>query len=121
MSGGSPNDGVVGSYDGMTPIPVIPYSPTNNALVINNPVQTAEDITIEYSITNANLQEQLDSKAPLNNPTFTGIALGISKGMVNLANVDNTSDFANATSTATQNALDLKAGKTNTYTKICRY
>ena len=36
MSGGSPNHGVVDSYDDMTPIPVISY---NYALVINNPVQ----------------------------------------------------------------------------------
>ena len=70
MSGGSPNNGVVDSYDGMTPIPVISYNPTNNALVINNPVQTTESITVDGSITNANLQSQLDSKAPLNNPTF---------------------------------------------------
>ena len=47
MSGGSPDNGVVGSYDDMTPIPVISYSPTNNAVVINNPAQTTENITVD--------------------------------------------------------------------------
>ena len=51
MSGGSPNDGVVDSYDGMTPIPVISYNPTNNALVINNPVQANEGIASAQSET----------------------------------------------------------------------
>ena len=32
------------SYDDMTPIPVISYNPTNNALVFNNPVQADEGI-----------------------------------------------------------------------------
>ena len=44
MSGGSPNNGAKDSYDGMTPIPVISHNPTNNALVINNPVQANEGI-----------------------------------------------------------------------------
>ena len=53
------------------------------------------DITVVGNITNANLQGQLNLKAPLHNPTFSGTALGISKGMVDLANVDNTSDLQN--------------------------
>ena len=44
MYSGSPNDGVVDSYDDMTPIPVISYNPTNNDLVINNPAQANEGI-----------------------------------------------------------------------------
>jgi hypothetical protein len=47
--------------------------------------------------------------APINSPTFTGIVGGISKSMVGLGNVDNTSDVNKPISTATQNALDLKA------------
>ena len=44
MSGGTRIHGIVDSYDDMTPIPVISYNPTNNALVINNPAQANEGI-----------------------------------------------------------------------------
>ena len=58
---------------------------------------------------NTILQDQLKLKAPLHNPTFSGIVGGLSKGMVDLAHVDNTSDLNKPISTATQNALNLKA------------
>ena len=48
-------------------------------------------------------------KAPINNPTFTGTVNGITKAMVGLGNVDNTSDANKAISTLTQAALTLKA------------
>jgi len=47
--------------------------------------------------------------APLNGPTFTGSVSGITKSMVGLANVDNTTDAGKPVSSATQTALDLKA------------
>ena len=47
-------------------------------------------------------------KAPINNPTFTGTIGGITTAMVQLGNVDNTSDLAKPISTATQAALNLK-------------
>ena len=40
---------------------------------------------------------------------FSGMVGGLSKEMVDLANVDNTSDLAKPISNATQDALDLKA------------
>ena len=46
--------------------------------------------------------------APLADPTFTGTVGGISKSMVGLGNVDNTTDANKPVSTATQTALDLK-------------
>jgi len=46
--------------------------------------------------------------APIASPTFTGTVGGITKSMVNLGNVDNTSDANKPVSTATQTALDLK-------------
>jgi uncharacterized protein (TIGR02145 family) len=55
------------------------------------------------------LSNRIDTKAPINNPTFTGTVGGISKTMVGLGNVDNTSDAGKPISTATQTALDLKA------------
>ena len=47
--------------------------------------------------------------APINSPTFTGTVSGISKSMVGLGNVDNTSDANKPVSSATQSALNLKA------------
>jgi hypothetical protein len=55
------------------------------------------------------VQSQLDSKAPLASPTFTGTVSGITKFMVGLGNVDNTADIAKPVSAATQSQLDLKA------------
>ena len=49
--------------------------------------------------------------APVANPTFTGTVSGITKSMVDLGNVDNTSDLNKPVSTATQTALN---GKENT-------
>jgi hypothetical protein len=51
-----------------------------------------------------------ESKATMfTNPTFTGTVTGVSKSMVGLGNVDNTSDLNKPLSTATTNALALKA------------
>jgi hypothetical protein len=55
------------------------------------------------------IQTQIDSKAPSSSPTFTGTVAGITKSMVGLSNVDNTTDAAKPVSTAQQTALDLKA------------
>jgi hypothetical protein len=46
--------------------------------------------------------------ATLANPSFTGTVSGITKSMIGLANVDNTTDANKAISTATQASLDLK-------------
>ena len=66
------------------------------------------------------IQTQLDAKAPIASPTFTGTVTiptgasitaptGLVKGDVGLGNVDNTADTAKPVSTAQQTALDLKA------------
>lgn len=55
-----------------------------------------------------NLASDLALKAPIANPTFTGTVSGVSKSMVGLGNVDNTSDANKPISTATQTALNLK-------------
>ncbi len=57
------------------------------------------------------LSTSLSAKADLAGATFTGTVSGITKSMVGLANVDNTSDADKPVSTATQTALDLKAPK----------
>ena len=51
--------------------------------------------------------------APIESPTFTGTVSGITKSMVDLGNVDNTSDANKPVSTATQTALDLKLSLTD--------
>jgi hypothetical protein len=68
----------------------------DNTSDANKPVSTAT-------------QTELDLKAPLADPTFTGTVSGITKSHVGLGNVDNTADSAKPVSTATQTALDLKA------------
>ena len=50
----------------------------------------------------------VNTKAPIASPTFTGTVSGITKNMVDLGNVDNTTDALKPISTATQTALDLK-------------
>jgi hypothetical protein len=52
-------------------------------------------------------------KAPLADPTFTGTVAGVTKTMVGLGSVDNTTDLAKPISNATQTALDLKAPLAN--------
>ena len=52
-------------------------------------------------------------KAPINNPTFTGTVSGVTKAMVDLGNVDNTSDANKPVSLAAQTALDLKENASN--------
>lgn len=54
------------------------------------------------------LQALLDAKAPLASPTFTGTVSGVTKAMVGLGSVDNTSDAGKPVSTAQQAALDTK-------------
>ncbi len=60
-----------------------------------------------------NLLSQVSTKAPINNPTFTGTVNGITKAMFGLSNVDNTSDANKPISTATQTALNLKVNINN--------
>jgi hypothetical protein len=54
--------------------------------------------------------------APLASPTFTGTVNGITKSMVGLGNVDNTSDTSKPISSTTQTALDNKAALSHTHT-----
>ena len=70
--------------------------------------------TTKLNITDAaSLSNRIDAKAPINNPTFTGTVTGVTKTMVDLGNVDNTSDLNKPVSTATQTALDLKLNRSD--------
>lgn len=55
------------------------------------------------------IQAQLNLKAPLASPTFTGTVSGITATMVGLGSVNNTADTAKPVSTAQQTALALKS------------
>ena len=69
---------------------------------------TATELNYVDGVTSA-IQTQIDAKAPLSSPTFTGTVSGVTATHVGLGNVDNTSDANKPVSTATQTALDLKA------------
>jgi hypothetical protein len=99
----------------------ISFSRNNNNILLNI-TQAFKDLyvlssslssTLSSYITSSGLTSALSSYAPLANPTFTGTVSGITKAMVGLANVDNTSDASKPVSTATQTALDLKANLAN--------
>ena len=87
-------------------------TPTVNVdtTVIQARVADITDTEIGYlnGVTSA-IQTQIDTKAPIASPTFTGTVAGVTKSMVGLGNVDNTSDANKPVSTAGQTALDLKA------------
>jgi trimeric autotransporter adhesin len=68
---------------------------------------TVPGLALKANTTDVNTS--LDLKAPIASPTFTGTVSGITKSMVGLGSVDNTTDAAKPISTATQAALDLKA------------
>lgn len=56
--------------------------------------------------------------ARLESPTFTGTVSGITKSMVGLANVDNTSDANKPVSTAVQTELDKKTDELYIYVSV---
>jgi len=70
------------------------------------------------SSTNSSLDDLLATKANLDSPTFTGTVGGITKAMVGLGNVDNTSDLdkpvSNATSTAISTEISARTSMDNT-------
>ena len=91
------------------------YNDTTGAISVDTTaiqakVANVDDTEIGYlnGVTSA-IQTQINLKAPLASPTFTGTVSGVSATHVGLGNVDNTSDANKPVSTATQTALDLKA------------
>lgn len=86
----------------------------NVVLTANTSIGSVSATEISYlnGVTSA-VQDQLDDKAPIESPTFTGTVSGITASMVGLGNVDNTSDADKPISDATQDALNLKANIAN--------
>lgn len=77
----------------------------NNTSDANKPISTATQTALDSKASSTSLA----LKAPIDAPSFTGTVSGITKTMVGLGNVDNTTDALKPISTATQTALDLKA------------
>jgi hypothetical protein len=73
---------------------------------------------IDLKSNTSDVTTSLALKAPLASPTFTGTVSGITKTMVGLANVDNTSDVNKPVSTAAQAELDLKANASDVTTSL---
>ena len=82
----------------------IGLSNVNNTADTAKPISNATKVALDRKADTADL----DLKAPLASPTFTGTVAGITKSMVGLANVDNTADTAKPISNATQIALNMK-------------
>ena len=78
--------------------------------IVQTRVTNVTDVEIGYldGVTSG-IQAQINTKAPTADPTFTGTVSGVSKSMVGLGDVDNTSDINKPVSTAQQTALNLKA------------
>jgi len=80
----------------------------NNTSDLLKPISSATQTALDLKASNTSLA----LKAPIDSPTFTGTVSGISKTMVSLGNVDNTTDLLKPISTATQTALNLKVSFT---------
>jgi hypothetical protein len=85
----------------------------DNTSDANKPVSTAAQTALDLKANTTDVTSSLALKAPLASPTFTGTVGGITKTMVGLENVDNTSDANKPVSSAAQTALDLKENASN--------
>ncbi|MEY4525139.1 MAG: hypothetical protein RIR57_509, partial [Bacteroidota bacterium] len=81
----------------------------NNTSDLAKPISTATQAALDTKVSTSTFSTTVAAKAPIDSPTFTGTVSGITKAMVELGSVENTSDLAKPISTATQVALDLKA------------
>ena len=105
------NDLASANIDATTKLVVLTgATKVNNNLPVTNFIEDTLTSTSTVKPLSAKQGKALqDTKAPIANPTFTGAVNGITKAMVGLGNVDNTSDIQKPISSATQIALDLKA------------
>jgi hypothetical protein len=113
------SDGIWKLFSGVTTEPTTTVDFTTHTkdtlqvgplLATSATIGNVNNVEIQYldGVTSA-IQTQLNNKAPLESPTFTGTVSGITKAMVNLANVDDTADLDKPISDDTQTALDEKA------------
>ena len=108
FSGGS-NYVVLGTQELMS-VPYALYATKTDTSVLNLTSRLATKLSGTDTVS---LSNRINAKAPLANPVFTGTVSGVTKTMVGLGNVDNSSDLNKPVSTATQTALDLKENASN--------
>jgi hypothetical protein len=93
---------------------MVGLSNVDNTTDALKPISTATQTALDAKLASATASTTYETitnvalKAPIANPTFTGTVAGITKSMVGLGSVDNTTDAAKPISTATQTALDAK-------------
>ncbi|MFN6072835.1 MAG: fibrobacter succinogenes major paralogous domain-containing protein, partial [Bacteroidota bacterium] len=116
FSGGS-NYVVLGTQELMS-VPYALYASKTDTSALNLTSRLATKLNATDT---AYLSNRIDLKAPINNPTFTGTVGGISKTMVGLSNVDNTSDVAKPISSATQTELSNKLNIADTSNMLLAY
>lgn len=103
FSGGVSEDGYTANDIGGTGTLVnIPH--TMKALIVYDADGWVRATILGSEVT----QAELDLKAPLASPTFTGTPTGITKAHVGLGSADNTADTAKPVSTAQQTAINTK-------------
>ncbi|MFD3407602.1 hypothetical protein SKC37_02945 [Aquirufa sp. HETE-83D] len=123
-------DGVLSASQGGTGVASISALKTalgidqiNNTSDLAKPISTATQAALDTKISTATFSTtvaikanitDVELKAPIESPTFTGTVTGITKAMVGLPYVENTSDLSKPISTLTQIALDSKVS-TNTF------
>jgi hypothetical protein len=99
----------------------------DNTADVDKPISSATQAALDTKVSTATFSTtiatkanstDLDLKAPLASPTFTGTVSGITKSMVGLGSVDNTTDAAKPISNATQAALDTKVSTATFSTTI---
>ncbi len=117
-------DGVLSASKGGTGVASIAALKTalaidqiNNTSDLAKPISTATQAALDTKVSTSTFSTTLVAKAntsdlalkaPIDSPTFTGTVAGITKAMVGLGSVDNTSDLAKPISTLTKEALDTK-------------
>ncbi len=116
FSGGS-NYIVLGTQELMS-VPYALYASKTDTSALNLTSRLATKMNATDTVS---LSNRINAKVPINNPTFTGTVGGISKTMVGLGNVDNTSDAGKPISSATQTELNTKVNYTDTATMLENY
>jgi len=121
------NPSFTGTVTGITKS-MVDLGNVDNTSDSNKPISVATQTALNAKVNTAdtasmlaNYKAALNSKAPKNNPSFTGTVTGITKSMVDLGNVDNTSDSDKPISEATQTALDTKVMYADTANMLLPY
>ena len=90
-----------------------------------NTAKVSFDLTSSTRLANTNGtntgDQNLSGFAPINSPAFTGTVSGITKAMVGLGNVDNTTDANKPVSTLQQTALDAKTTGSGTANRLPKF